>query len=132
MAKFKVEVNDIGNVRDILQHAYMLADEQLIQAQNEINKMASATQLQDESMDSKAKYGKIISDYLSIKDKAISKKMEIAKLLTEILNHNGNIAQGENGMGASKSLDLTKIKELVKNMHDETEKTKTIELKNKK
>ena len=43
MAKFKVEVNDIGNVRDILQHAYMLADEQLIQAQNEINKMASAT-----------------------------------------------------------------------------------------
>ena len=132
MAKFKVEVNDIGNVRDILQHAYMLADEQLIQAQNEINKMASATQLQDESMDSKAKYGKIISDYLSIKDKAISKKMEIAKLLTEILNHNGNITQGENGMGASKSLDLTKIKELVKNMHDETEKTKTIELKNKK
>ena len=83
-------------------------------------------------MDSKAKYGKIISDYLSIKDKAISKKMEIAKLLTEILNHNGNITQGENGMGASKSLDLTKIKELVKNMHDETEKTKTIELKNKK
>lgn len=132
MAKLKIEVNDINNIRDILQEAYNLANEQIVQAQNEINKMASATQLQNEVMDSKSKYGKIINDYLSIKDKAISKKVEIAKLLTEILNHNGNVGGAVNdSVAVRQSFDLTKIKEMVKNMHSENEKTKTIELNKK-
>lgn len=132
MAKLKIEVNDINNIRDILQEAYNLANEQIVQAQNEINKMASATQLQNETMDSKSRYGKIINDYLSIKDKAISKKVEIAKLLTEILNHNGNVGGAVNdSVAVRQSFDLTKIKEMVKNMHSENEKTKTIELNKK-
>jgi hypothetical protein len=73
MAKFKIELNDSQNVRDVLQQAYDLSDAQITQAQNEINKMANATRLQDEVMESKAKYGKIVNDYLSIIDKAISK-----------------------------------------------------------
>lgn len=134
MAKFKIELNDLGNIRDLLQEAYMLADEQIIQAQNEINKLASATQLQNEVMDSKAKYSKAINDYLGVKDKAISKKMEIAKLLTEILSHNGNVGGAQEGMSSVKqTFDITKIKEMVKNMHEENsaEKTKTIELTKK-
>ena len=79
MAKFKIELYNSENIKNLLQEAYMLADEQLIQAQNEINKLASATKLQEEVMESKAKYSKAINDYLGIKDKAISKKMEIAK-----------------------------------------------------
>ena len=63
MAKFKIELNDSQNVRDVLQQAYDLSDAQIIQAQNEINKMATATKLQDEVMESKAKYGKIVNDY---------------------------------------------------------------------
>lgn len=133
MAKFKVEVNDINNIRDILQQAYNLADEQLIQAQNEINKLATATKLQEEVMDSKAKYAKAMNDYMGIKDKAISKKMEIAKLLAEILNHNGNTnGMAMEGSGSSRqSFDLSKIKEMVKTMHEENEQTKTIELNKK-
>ena len=133
MAKFKVEVNDINNIRDILQQAYNLADEQLIQAQNEINKLATATKLQEEVMDSKAKYAKAMNDYMGIKDKAISKKMEIAKLLAEILNHNGNTnGMAMEGSGSAKqSFDLSKIKEMVKTMHEENEQTKTIELNKK-
>lgn len=133
MAKFKVEVNDINNIRDILQKAYDLADEQLIQAQNEINKLATATKLQEEVMDSKAKYAKAMNDYMGIKDKAISKKMEIAKLLAEILNHNGNTnGMAMEGSGSSRqSFDLSKIKEMVKTMHEENEQTKTIELNKK-
>ena len=128
MAKFKVELNDPNVIRDLLQRAHDLADEQIIQAQNEINKMSNATQLQEEVMDSKAKFGKIINDYLTIKDKAISKKVEIAKLLTEILNHNGSNGNAEMSSIGKQTLDLTKIKEMVKNMHDDKEKTKTIEL----
>ena len=91
MAKYKVTVNSVDNIRDLLQITYMLADEQLVQAQNEINKLANSTNLQDEIMDAKQKYAKAINDYLSIKDKAISKKLEIAKLLSEILKHNGDV-----------------------------------------
>ena len=133
MPKFKIELNSSQNIRDVLQQAYDHADGQIVQAQNEINKMAAATRLQDEVMESKAKYGKIVNDYLSIIDKSISKKVEIAKLLTEILNHNGNsgtIVSDSQSVG-KQSFDLSKIKEMVKNMHEEKEQTKTIELNKK-
>ena len=133
MAKFKVELYNADNIRAILQQAYDLSDEQMIQAQNEINKMASATRLQDEVMDSKAKYGKIINDYLSIKDKAISKKVEIAKLMNDILNSYKNSMPGVGDATASvkQTFDLSKIKEMVKTMHEENEQTKKIELTKK-
>ena len=62
MAKFKIKINDINNVRDLLQECYELADSQIIQAQNEINKLANSTRLQDEIMESKSKYAKAIND----------------------------------------------------------------------
>ena len=133
MAKFKIELYNSENIRNLLQETYMLADEQLIQAQNEINKLANATRLQDEVMESKAKYAKAMNDYMGIKDKAISKKMEIAKLLSELLNSYKNNSQGitDASGGVKQTFDLTKIKEMVKNMHDDKEKTKTIELTKK-
>jgi hypothetical protein len=132
MAKFKIELNSAQNVRDVLQHAYDMADAQIIQAQNEINKLASATKLHEEVMDSKSKYSKAINDYLNIIDKSISKKVEIAKLMTEILNHNGNVGSNVADGAGRQTLDLTKIKEMVKNMHEEKQdKTKTIELNKK-
>ena len=43
MAKLKIEINDVNNIRDLLQNAYNLADEQIVQAQNEINKIGRAS-----------------------------------------------------------------------------------------
>ena len=132
MGRFKVEINDVQNIRDLLQNAYNLADEQIIQTQNEINKMANATQLQDESIDGKAKYGKIINDYLGIKDKAISKKLDIAKILSDIYHHNGDVKGAiENGENI-KNMDFNfdDIKKMIDNNMQE-EKTKTIELNKK-
>ena len=133
MPRFKVEINNPENIRELLQIAYNLADEQLIQAQSEINKLATATKLQEEVMDSKAKYAKAMNDYMGIKDKAIAKKMEIAKLLSDILNsyRNNLPAIGDNSNVVKQSFDLSKIKEMVKSMHEDNEKTKTIELTKK-
>ena len=117
MAKFKIVINDVSNIRDLLQEAYKLSDEQIIQSQNEINKLSNSTRLQDEIMDAKGKYAKAINDYLSMKDKAISKKIEIAKLLTEIYKHNGDINNtlNESENARNMTLDFTKIRELVNN-----------------
>lgn len=130
MAKLKIEINDSQNIRDLLQEAYLLANEQVIQAQNEINKMASATALQDETIEGKAKYGKIINDYLGIKDKAIAKKIDIAKLLADILSHNGD---KKSSIGADSSMkDMTfvfdDIRQIVDDSLKEQEKTKKIQL----
>lgn len=133
MAKFKIIINDVNNIRDLLQEAYKLADEQIIQSQNEINKLSNSTKLQDEIMDAKGKYAKAINDYLSMKDKAISKKIEIAKLLTEIYKHNGDVNNTLNDSASMKnaSFDFSKIREIVNQQSDRTNNREVIELNKK-
>ena len=123
MAKYSVEINDSRNIKELLNIAYKHADEQLIQAQNEIDKLSNATRLEQEPMDAKQKYAKAINDYLSIKDKAISKKMEIAKILSDIMLHNTN---SKNGVVSDKttgkmSFDFQKIKDIVNSSYDDKE-----------
>ena len=131
MGKLKIELNDIQNIRDLLQETYRLADEQIIQSQNEINKLSNATNLQDEAMDSK--YAKAINDYLGLKDKAIAKKLDIAKLLTDIYHHNGDVKSAlENGEAAKNmSFNFDDIRKIVDDSLNEQEKTKTIQLNKK-
>ena len=127
--KLKIEINDIQNIRDLLQETYKLADEQIIQAQNEINKLSNATKLQDEVMDSKSKYAKAINDYLGMKDKAIAKKLDIAKILSEIYKHNGDIKGAlEADNLKNVSFDFSKIKKMVDDNFNEPDKTKTIKI----
>lgn len=133
MGRLKIEINDVNNIRDVLQESYRLADEQIIQSQNEINKLSHASVLQEEPMEARAKYAKAINDYLSIKDKAISKKLEIAKVLTDIYQHNGDIkgAMDDGGATANMSFNFEDIRKIVDNSFEEKEKTKKIELNKK-
>lgn len=119
MAKYKVEINDVNNIRDLLQEAYILADEQLIQVDREIAKLSNATQLQNEPMDARAKYAKSINDYLAIKDKAISKKLDIAKIMNEIYMHNGNTKRALEEGSKDVRLDFNKIKDMVDKSYKE-------------
>ena len=66
MPKLKIELNDLQNIRDLLQNAYNLAEEQIVQSQNEINKLSNATQLQEETIEGRTKYAKAINDYLGM------------------------------------------------------------------
>ena len=128
------KINDINNVRDLLQECYELADSQIVQAQNEINKLANSTRLQDEIMESKSKYAKAINDYLKIKNDAITRKLEISKLLTEIVKHNGSLEDTIKDKDATKgmSFDFSKIRDIVNNGgYDNSNKSETIQLKKK-
>lgn len=133
MGKLKIELNDIQNIRDLLQETYRLADEQIVQAQNEINKLSVSTQLEQEAMDAKSKYAKAINDYLGMKDKAISKKIDIAKILTDIYHHNGDVKGALESGENIKNMDFNfdDIKKMIDNSYEEKEKTKTIELNKK-
>lgn len=134
MAKFKIKINDPENIRELLQSTYELAESQIVQAQNEINKLANSTNLQEEIMDSKAKYATAINNYLAMKDKAIGKKIDIAKLLTEIYKHNGDLNNTLNDTQAMKgvSFDFSKIRDIVNEKSNNVSKKEIIELKKDK
>jgi hypothetical protein len=129
MAKLKLELNSIQSLKDLLQECYNNANEQIVQVQNEINKLANATQLSEEPIDAKSKYAKAINDYLSIKDKAISKKIDVGKILADVCNHNGDVASALNDSKAVMDFDFDDIKQMVDNSLQE--KTNKIELTRK-
>ena len=133
MGKLKLQLNDSQNLRDLLQEIYRISDEQIIQAQNEINKLSNATQLKDEPMDARSKYSKAINDYLGIKDKAISKKLDVAKIMSDVLHYNGNVQQALDEGANIKNMDFNfdDIKKMVDESYSDKEKTKTIQLDKK-
>ena len=131
MKKLKIDVNNLQNLKDLLQEIYDLANEQIVQAQNEINKLSSATRLQEEPMDARSKYAKAINDYMGMKDKTISKKLDVAKIMSDVISHNGDVASAFNDNEAMKTVefDFDDIKKMVDNTLEE--KTKRIELNKK-
>ena len=56
-----------------------------------MNKLANSVELNNEIVDAKAKYAKAMNDFITNKDKAIGRKLDIAKLMSEILKFNGNV-----------------------------------------
>ena len=128
---FKVELNSADNLRDLVQNVIDLADSQIKQAQGEIEKLKKSTDLTQEAMDGKSKYAKAVNDYLSLIDKAMAKKIDIAKLLNEVMAHNGDIKaameetqkQGFNINALQSLIDETMLKK------EKSNETKTIILK---
>ena len=128
---FKIELNSADNLRDLVQNVIDLADTQINQAQNEIEKLKKSTDLTQEVMDGKSKYAKAINDYLSVIDKAMAKKIDIAKLLNEVMSHNGDIKaamedtqkQGFNINALQSMIDDAMLKK------EKSNETKTIILK---
>ncbi|MDY4159460.1 MAG: hypothetical protein SOY02_04415 [Candidatus Onthovivens sp.] len=74
-----------------MQELYEEADKNIVEIQNEMNKLANSVQLDQEIVDAKAKYAKAMNDFITNKDKAIGRKLDIAKLMSEILKFNGNV-----------------------------------------
>lgn len=90
---YKVVLDSKDNVTELLQEIYDEACKNIEEAQREINKITMSTTLNTEIIDGKAKYAKAINDFITTKDKAISRKFEIAKLMTEVLKYNSNTQQ---------------------------------------
>lgn len=89
--RYKLKLNSSQKIEELLQELYDEADKNIIEIQNEMNKLSNSVKLSDEIVDAKAKYAKAMNDYISNKDKAIGRKLDIAKLMSEILKYNGNV-----------------------------------------
>ena len=89
--KYKLKLNSAEKIEELLQELYDEADKNIVEIQNEMNKLSNSVRLSEEIVDAKAKYAKVMNDYISNKDKAIGRKLDIAKLMSEILKFNGNV-----------------------------------------
>lgn len=89
--RYKLKLNSVQKIEELLQELYEEADKNIVEIQNEMNKLSNSVQLSEEIVDAKAKYAKAMNDYISNKDKAIGRKLDIAKLMSEILKYNGNV-----------------------------------------
>ena len=127
---FKIELNSSDNLRDLLQQIYDLADSQIVQIQSEIEKLKNSTDLTQESMDGKARYAKAINDYLTIKDKTVSKKIEVARLLNDVMVHNGDVKKTMEDTSSQK-WDVNAMRNMIDEVYENKNNvtTKTINLK---
>ena len=113
--KYTVKLNNLDKIEQLLQETYDLACRQNNQIQEEINKIANTTIINDLDIDGKEKYAKIINNYLALLQKSTAQKMDIAKLLTEVVKHNGDLKGAINdAKNISTALDLSKLRNLAK------------------
>ncbi len=88
---FAVRLNNLDKIEQLLQETYDLACQQYKTIQDEINKVANSTILKDLDIDGKEKYGKVMSNYITLQQKAIAQKFDIAKLMSEVLKSGGDV-----------------------------------------
>jgi len=132
LKRFKIELNSEDNLRDLLQNVIELCDAQILQAQDEINKLKNSTDLTQEVMDGKSKYAKAINDFLGVIDKATKMKIDVAKILNEVISHNGNLAEAMDSGAKSGAFNPSSLQSMIDatlaNKESESD-TKTIKLK---
>lgn len=99
--RYKVKLNSVEKVEELLQETYNQACQQIVTIQEEMNKLSQSTILANEITDAKTKYAKAMNDFIANKDKAIGRKIEIAKFMGDILKYNGDIEKSVNENAAN-------------------------------
>jgi hypothetical protein len=125
-SKMKIRINSNDKIEELLQETYNQACEQIAQVQEEMNKITQSTTLKELTIDEKAKYAKVMHDYSGDKDRAIRAKMDIAKLLIEIVNHKGSVEETLNDKSFVKQPSTINFDALKKQLNDDKPTTYTI------
>jgi hypothetical protein len=121
--KYKLKLNSSQKIEELLQELYDEADKNIVEIQNEMNKLANSVKLDEEIMDAKTKYAKAMNDFIVNKDKAIGRKLDIAKLMSEILKFNGNVKMAVTEGDIPDWDEITNaLVDNTNNIEDETEK----------
>lgn len=131
--RMQIRLNSNDKIEQLLQEAYDLTCKQINDIQNEMNKLSNSCNLSDVTIEEKTKYAKAMNDFIGSREKAITKKFEIAKLMAEIVKHNGDVNDTLNDKNAMKNIGKTfSIEDLKKQMQEQLNNnvvTETYQLK---
>jgi hypothetical protein len=116
--RMQIRLNSNEKIEQLLQEAYDLTCKQINVIQEEMNKLSNSCNLADVTIEEKTKYAKAMNDFIGSREKAISKKFEIAKLMAEIVKHNGDVNDTLNDKNAMKNMggafNISQLKEAMK------------------
>ena len=122
--RLQIKLNSNEKIESLLQEAYDLTCKQINDIQNEMNKLSNSCNLADVTIEEKTKYAKAMNDFMGSREKAISKKFDIAKLMAEIVKHNGDLVDTFNDKDAmknmSKSLNISELRRTIKEQMGDT------------
>lgn len=110
LKNYKLKLNSAEKIEELLQELYNESCKNIVEIQTQMNKIVNSVNLNDEIMEAKTKYAKAINDFIINKDKAIGRKLEIAKLMTEILKYNGDVSKAFND-GDRMAFDIDALKD---------------------
>lgn len=114
----QIRLNSNEKIEQLLQEAYDLTCKQINVIQEEMNKLSNSCNLAEVTIEEKTKYAKAMNDFIGSREKAISKKFEIAKLMAEIVKHNGDVNDTLNDKNAMKNvgngINISQLKEAMK------------------
>ena len=131
--KLQIKLNSNEKIEQLLQEAYDLTCKQINDIQNEMNKLSNSCNLADVTIEEKTKYAKAMNDFMGSREKAITKKFDIAKLMSEIVKHNGDINEALNDKNSMKGMNggAFNIEDLRRAMKEQmnSETTETYQLK---
>lgn len=121
--KYKVRLNSVDKIEELLQEIYDESCRLINQIQNEISKIQTNINLGTEGLtiEDKTKYAKAMNDFMTSKKKAIDSKFEIAKFMGEIVKHSGDVAGTLNDQNFAKNtkLNLSQLKTIALESDDE-------------
>ena len=113
--KYTVKLDNNEKIEHLLQETYDQACQQHRAIQDEINKLSNTTAFNDLDIDGKEKYGKIMNNYLTLQQKAIAQKFDIARLMSEVVKHGGDVKGAlDASKGMQTTLDIEKLRKLAK------------------
>lgn len=123
--KYKVKLNSLGKIEELLQETYNQACQQITMIQDEMNKLANSTVLTNEFTDTRIKYAKAMNDFIMNKDKAIGRKLEIAKFMEEVRRHDGDVSKAlseSEGALSESSLNWDELKNMIDKVENNEKK----------
>ena len=103
--RFKVKLNSVEKVEAILQEIYDDSVRQINLIQSKISELENSTPLTDETIDMKAKYAKAMHDYLTDRDKCLGRKLDVSRLMAEVIKSNGDVEKVISESDIVKNLD---------------------------
>lgn len=128
--KYSVKLNNMDKIEQLLQETYNLACQQYNAIQNEMNKIANSTVLNDLDIDGKEKYAKAMNNYISLQQKSIAQKFDIAKLMAEVIKTGGDVKGAIDNQKKITSFDTSALRKLAKEGASTDNDSETYKIKN--
>lgn len=112
-----IKLNNSESLQGLMQESYNDAVGQIFQLQNSINEIALSVKPED--VDDVSKIAREKSNMFKLKDSAIRIKLEVGKIMADLLKHDGKVEKSElvsiANNEAPTTNELDEIREYIKN-----------------